>query len=180
MWDIFEHFRFIKNLFDFDCPTGKVSIVLSAIINIFSVAMGWFHYFIDNILGISLLFAVMVFIIMFMDLCTGLAASKREKKQIESKKGTRWIIKFGAYVTFIAILQTFTIESALNGFDWVTYPLNIIKFYLMIHIVLCETKSIDENLQRLGYHMDIFKFVENIFMDISKLFSKRINIGGKK
>ena len=109
---------------------------------------------------------------MVADLITGLMASSKEKKTKESKKGLRWAVKFIIYVAGIHILNGLCIEASVTGLDEIAVPMQIIKFYLLIHICIWETISIDENLVRCGINLNITKFVR----EASSIFKQKIGV----
>ncbi len=177
MWNIFEHYKFLKHLFNFrndvvvECST--ISAIGSVLVNGILIIMDWYKYFADNILGVSVFFITMIFIIMLVDLCSGLAASKKEGQKRTSKKGLRWVFKFGSYVLFIYVINAFVKEVVSMGHDWLYVPLNVIKLYMLFHIVMWETKSIEENITRMGYNARIFGIIDTTFKNIKKIFSKQ-------
>ena len=91
-----------------------------------------------------------------------------------SKKGLRWVFKLGSYILFIYVLNAFTLEAAREGHQWLTLPLNIIKLYVVFHIALWEIKSIDENLQRMGYAFRIFGMADRVAALIRRLTARRL------
>lgn len=180
MWNVFEHFRFVKSLFDFSNDTvrecGVLGIVFSLLVNMVSAITGMFNYFALEVLGVSIFFITMIFIVMLIDLVSGLAASKREGEKRESKKGLRWVFKLGSYMVFIYVSNAFSLEASTNGFEWLAYPLNVIKLYVVFHIVFWEMKSIDENLKRLGYSFQIFQLFNLLFISIRRMFKYKIGV----
>lgn len=180
MWNVFEHFRFVKSLFDFSNDTvrecGVLGIVFSLLVNMVSAITGMFNYFALEVLGVSIFFITMIFIVMLIDLVSGLAASKREGEKRESKKGLRWVFKLGSYMVFIYVSNAFSLEASANGFEWLAYPLNVIKLYVVFHIVFWEMKSIDENLKRLGYSFQIFQLFNLLFISIRRMFKYKIGV----
>lgn len=183
MWDIFEHFKFIKHLFNYRDSTviecSAVSAVWSVIINAIMLITGWFEYFADNVLGISVFLIVMIFIVMLIDLFSGLAASRKEGKKRTSKKGLRWVFKMGSYILFIYVINAFVKEALLMDQNWLAVPLSVIKLYLIFHIIMWETKSIEENFRRLGYNTRIFGMMAAAYKNIKRIFSKNPDVGIK-
>ena len=117
----------------------------------------------------------MLFIVMITDYITGLAASKYEEKAraekegrdskpvFTSKKGLRWVFKFGSYITFLYI--SFSLEQHIqkNDLDILTYVSKVAHFYILMHIFYWELKSVDENFERLGFKFKIFGVFNSIF-----------------
>ena len=178
MWELFEQYRFIRQAFDFtsaqvrDC--GLLGGAASLAVNLLALATGCYRALAERVLGVGVFFITMLFVIMLADLLTGLAASRRAGEPRTSKKGLRWVFKLGSYILFIYVLNAFTLEAAREGHQWLTLPLNIIKLYVVFHIALWEIKSIDENLQRMGYAFRIFGMADRVAALIRRLTARRL------
>ena len=178
MWELFEQYRFIRQAFDFtsaqvrDC--GLLGGAASLAVNLLALATGCYRALAERVLGVSVFFITMLFVIMLADLLTGLAASRRAGEPRTSKKGLRWVFKLGSYILFIYVLNAFTLEAAREGHQWLPLPLNIIKLYVVFHIALWEIKSIDENLQRMGYAFRIFGMADRVAALIRRLTARRL------
>lgn len=196
MKEIFEQFQFIPRMFNTSSvevqDTGIFSIIWSAIIWFF---MQVFHITV-NIIGVSVLFSIVLFIVMVSDFITGIQASKKEFREAnpgkkfegESKKGLRWVIKYMVYVTGFFILNVMVKEvSALdieelekfmkmNLAGLIVGIFKIIKLFLMLYILRWELKSIDENFERLGYSFKIFSFFDNFIHSISTIFKSKTGV----
>lgn len=168
----FEQYSFLKPLFNYKLEKTQDSAMLGAIISLLSNFALWvtgaFESFSENFLGVGAAFIVMIFVIMIADFITGIFAAKKRKEDLESKKGLRWVVKLGSYIFFVYILNAFSKEAALQSYDWLCYPLGIIKIYILAHITIWELKSIDENLASLGYDLRILKMIDPIFKAITK------------
>lgn len=179
MKDIFEQLVFLKPMLDINSPkvqdTGGWSLFLtfcSIVTGAVNIVTGTFTFISGTVMGISVYFAITLFVIMVADLITGLMASSKEHKPKESKKGLRWAVKFFIYVTGIYILNGLCVEAAVTGLDEIAVPMQIIKFYLLFHICIWETLSIDENLVRCGINLNITKFVR----EVSSIFKSKIGV----
>ena len=179
MKDIFEQLVFLKPMLDIHSPkvqdTSTWSLFLtfcSIVTGAVNIVTGTFTFISGTVMGISVYFAITLFVIMVADLITGLMASSKEKKTKESKKGLRWAVKFIIYVAGIHILNGLCIEASVTGLDEIAVPMQIIKFYLLIHICIWETISIDENLVRCGINLNITKIVR----EASSIFKQKIGV----
>lgn len=175
MWDILEHYKFLKHLFNYGLEKVQESAFFSVLANAILILMGYFNYFADHIVGVSASFIIMVAVVMSVDLITGLKAAKKEKQDRTSKKGLRWVFKLGSYIMFVYGLNTFIIECSTYGFDWLQYPLNLLKMYVIGHILFWETKSIDENFERLGYSLRILKLADEIWYFFRDIVKKKVD-----
>lgn len=168
----FEQYSFLKPLFNYKLEKTQDSAMLGVIISLVSNFTLWFtgafKSFSENFLGVGVAFIVMIFIIMIADFITGIFAAKKRKEDLESKKGLRWVVKFGSYILFVYILNAFSKEAALQSYEWLCYPLGIIKIYILAHITIWELKSIDENLASLGFDLRILKMIDPVFKAITK------------
>lgn len=176
MWELFEHYRFIGQTFDFtsarvrDCSLLGGAASLAA--NLLALLSGGCRGLAEQVLGVSVFFVTMLFVIMLADLLTGLAASRRAGEPRTSKKGLRWVFKLGSYVLFIYVLNAFMLEAARGGHDRLAVPLNVVKLYVVFHIALWEIKSIDENLQRIGYALRIFRLADRLAALLRRLAAR--------
>lgn len=131
--------------------------------------------FSEKFLGISGGLFMILFVVMITDYITGLKASKKEGKKFCSKRGLEWVFKLGSYLVFLGV--SFLIRKELIAYDlgMMEMPFKVIHFYILIHIFWWETKSIDENFERLGYSFRILKLFDSLFEVIKGLFKKKID-----
>lgn len=178
----FEQYAFLKSLFNYKLEKVQDSAILGAVVSAFvNVALwltGAFKSFSENSLGVGVAFVLMIFVIMIIDLITGLCAAKKRHEEIKSKKGLRWVVKFGSYLLFVYILNCFSRELIALSYDWLEYPLGIIKIYVLAHIAIWEIKSIDENFESLGYSLKIFKLADPIFKAFRKSLKDKAGDSG--
>lgn len=182
MSDYLEQFAFAKNLFDYKDVKVQDSSFLATIVSIISnivlVITDKFTWFCDNLVGVSVAAMSMIFVIMIVDYITGIIAAKKRGEKLESKKGIRWVVKFGSYLTAIYIINCLSKESVYQGMDWITYPLNIVKIYFIFHIALWETKSIDENFESIGWKFRIFKLFNVVGNGLTGMIKKKADDAG--
>jgi phage-related holin len=171
-----EHLHFLTRLFDYSDLKVKISSFYGGVLGaLFSLISG----FSEGFIGISGSLFILLFVVMITDYITGLKASKREGKKFTSKKGLGWVFKFGSYLVFLAVSLFLRDELMYLGLDWLKTPFKIIHFYLLVHIFLWETKSIDENFERLGYSFKILKLADEIFLSVRSMFKKTIDDNDK-
>lgn len=171
-----EQYGFVKSLFDVSSEKVKESAFFSVVVNFIIAAMGYFTYFTNNILGMSVSFIVMLMVIMTTDYITGIRAAKIENVKTCSKKGLRGFFKFWSYIGFLYVMNQFVVESRSYEFDWLTHSLNSIKMFVMITVCFWELKSIDENLDKLGYDFRIFKFLDVVYGAVKSMFKNNTHI----
>ena len=171
--DEMEHYNFLSKLFDYSQDKVKDAAFLGGLFGyIFSV----FAMFSNGVLGISAGLFLMLIVIMVTDYVTGLMASKKEGKKFVSKKGLGWVFKLGSYMVFLSVsfmLQDEIVNKA--GCEFLRFPMELIHFYILIHIFMWETKSVDENFERLGYSFRILKLFNRILFTTKKQVKNKID-----
>ena len=170
MKEVFEQLAFIKPMLNADDPKVQWAGLWSLICTCVSVVTGAFQFLSEEIMGVNVLFTILLFVIMIADYITGLRAATKEGIPKRSKKGLRWVIKLGVYITLISILSSLVAES--KGIESASTALLLIKIYVMFHICFWEAESIDENLERLGYNFRILK----VLKDLQKVFKSKIGM----
>lgn len=173
-----EHYTFIARLFDFSQSKVQDVSVLSVII---AYWLSILTMFTNSVLGISALLFGLLIIVMLTDYITGLAASKKEGVKFCSKKGLGWVFKLGSYMIFLAI--SFALQKEItcaSGFEFMKWPMQLIHFYILIHIFIWETKSVDENFERLGYNFRILKLFSSILLIAKSKVKDKISEDGKR
>lgn len=202
MVKIFEQFMFIPKMFNTSSHKVQECGLWSVVCSFFIWLIDWCTHFTTHIIGVSVLYAFLLFLIMVADFITGIRAAKKEflkeypgeKWESESKKGLRWVIKYFTYIMGFFLINVITKEvTSLNlgviadlsgiNFDSIFILIfKVIKLFLMLYILRWECKSIDENLERLGYDFKIFDFFDNAVTAITSLFKSKtgIDISDKK
>lgn len=193
MKEIFEQFQFIPKMFDTTSQKVQSCSLWSVVVSAITLIIDLMTHFTVNIIGISTLYAIMIFFVMVADFITGIKASKTEwlkehpgeKWSSESKKGLRWAIKYITYISGFYIINVTSKEVAaisigailgINVDEIFSMIFKVIKIYLMLHILRWEVKSIDENLERSGYDFKIFDFFDNAITAITSLFKNKTGI----
>lgn len=159
-----EHYYFLTKLFDFSKIEVQVSVV-------WSVMAAYLAVLSNNFMGISASIFMLLFAVMLIDYITGLAASKKEGLAFISKKGLKWVFKLGSYMIFLAVSMGLRKEIIMNGLEFLDVPMKLFHFTILIHVFYWETRSVDENLERLGYSFRVLKLMSwglNIIKSIAK------------
>lgn len=171
--DEMEHYNFLIKLFDYSQEKVKDAAFLGGL---FGYILSVIAMFCNSILGISVgLFALLI-VVMVTDYITGLMAAKKEKQKLVSKKGLGWVFKLGSYMVFLSVsfmLQNEIVNKA--GFEFLRFPMELIHFYILIHIFMWETKSVDENFERLGYSFRILKLFSGLLNVTKKQVKNKID-----
>lgn len=188
MWSVLEQYGFLKTIFSFNTERIREAAFWGIVANSVIMLMGALNYFANDVLGISAAVAIMIFIIVFGDLITGISASYYEEKTkpiadqkplrhvFSSKKGLKWAFKFCSYTIFIYVLNSLVQEVRTYEFDWLTYPMNVIKLFVIFTICFWELKSIDENFEKMGWSFQIFKLLNPIYAIFKKLVKKNVDV----
>lgn len=176
MYTALEQYGFIKAYLDFNSEKLRIAAFFGIVLNLIIMLTGMFNYLANEILGISPAVAIMIFIIMFFDLITGVSASTYEGVEITSKKGARWIFKFGSYATFLYVMDCLIHEITTYSLAWLLYPMTVIKLFIVFTICFMELKSIDENFERMGISLRIFKFLDPFYIIFKKAIKKNTNV----
>ncbi len=171
MKEVMEHLAFLTRLFDFADMKVKIAsfygVIASTLLTIIST-------FSVSILGISGGLFLLLFTIMITDYITGLRASKKEGLRFISKKGLGWVFKFGSYLIVLSVSLSLRRELCANGFEWMEVPLIAIHFYILVHILMWELKSVDENFKRLGHEFKVLGLITSIFLIVQDTLKKKI------
>lgn len=176
MNEIFEQLKFLKHITNIGDPKVQECSfwgIIGTLLICFSNAT---HFLAESILGITVYFTIALFVIMVVDLITGLMAANKEHQRKTSKKGLRWVFKFGSYILFVYIINALGTDSIRTGIDSIPFLMEVIKYYVVFHIAAWEIKSIDENLERNGYSFRIFKLFDNIYALAMKLINDKIGL----
>lgn len=202
MKQVFEQFLFIPRMLNTSNHKVQECGIWSVIWSFIIWIADWFTHFTTHIIGVSVLYAFLLFVIMVADYITGIRAAKKEwikehqgkRWKGESKKGLRWVIKYFTYIMGFFLINVITKEvnslnlgviADLSGIDFDAIFIlifKVIKLFLMLYIMRWELTSIDENLERLGYDFQIFDFFDNTVTSIAGLFKSKtgIDINDKK
>lgn len=172
-----EHYHFLTKLFDYSQPRVQDA-------GFFAAILGWWisvlTMFTDTVLGISIGLFGLLILIMLTDYGTGLAAAKKEGQKFISKKGIGWVFKLGSYMVFLTV--SFSLQNEIAGkagLEFMRWPMQLIHFYILIHIFLWETQSVDENFERLGYSFRIMKLFSSVLTIAKSKVKDKISEDGK-
>lgn len=166
-------------MFSLSTDKAKETTFLGAIVTPIAMAVTMFSYWANEILGMTVWAALMIFVIMFIDLITGVSAAAISNKPddvLRSKKGLRWVFKFGSYTVFIYVLNSLVKESATNSYSWIVESMNVVKLFVIFKICFWELKSIDENMEKMGYSFRIFKLLDPIYNIFTGLIKKNTDV----
>lgn len=166
-----EHLNFLTRLFDYSDLKVKIASFYGAIISALLTTVSAFSV---GILGISAGLFILLFVIMITDYITGLQASKKEGLKFISKKGLGWVFKFGSYLMVLSVSLTLRREMIANGMEWLEIPFIAIHFYILVHILMWELKSVDENFKRLGHEFKVLALISDIFLIVRVMLKKKI------
>ena len=170
MKDVFEQLSFVKPMVDIGNPRVQEAGVWGMVCTLASLFTGAFRFLSEEVMGVSILFTIILFVIMIADYITGLKAATKEGVPKRSKKGLRWVIKLGVYIMLISMLSSLCAESKEVESAYAT--MSLIKIYVMFHICFWEITSIDENLERLGYSFRILK----ILKEVRRIFKSKVGV----
>ena len=178
MWTVLEQYSFLKPMFSFSTEKAKETTFLGAVATSLAMVTTMFNYWANEVLGMTVWACLMIFIIMFIDLITGVAsvAIIDGKDALCSKKGLRWIFKFGSYTVFVYVLNSLVKESTVYGYSWITEAITVIKLFVIFKICFWEMKSIDENFEKLGYSFRIFKMLDPIYGIFKNVIKKNTDV----
>jgi len=160
-----------KSFLDYFQSCFKWGISSSSVV--LSLTFGALASNFELIIGLEPVVYLAFVLLLFMEFFTGIKASLKEGKKIESKKFGRIILKILTYTILIGIINIFKtrlpvpkiFDSEINIYSWVFYTvINLIIIQLII--------SVFENLSRLGY-----KESSKIFGVIGKASEKWFKLG---
>lgn len=158
--------NFIASTFGF-C-LNKKAITLSILLSGISI-------FIERFIGLTPLAFTCFIILLFLEFLTGIRASLKEGRKIESKKFGRVILKLVIYTLIIGIINTF--RKDINVPVIFNKEINIYSaiHFVTINLILIQLLiSLFENLSRLG-----FEESSKVFRIIKKIAQKWIDFDKK-
>lgn len=167
-----HHLKFLTKIFDYTDVKVRFATFWGGV---GSTAFSFLNTFAGDILGISFGLLILLFFIMLCDYFTGLQASMHEKKVFSSKRGLSWVFKLGFYMITLAVSLALRKETMLLNLEWLSIPHYLLHYYILIHIISWELKSIDENMDRLGHSIKILKLFDKIALMFTKIIEKKID-----
>jgi hypothetical protein len=157
--NLMQEFGF-KTSTDFLLSTFGFSIKKSVLL------MGGFFGFLEvavkDFIGLDPLVYISFVILLFLEFLTGIKASVKEGKKIQSKRIGRVILKIMIYTLIIGIINIFSTKLFIPKV--LGYSLNIysVIYYSVLNLIIFQLLlSVFENLTRLGYSEtnQVFKFL---------------------
>ena len=135
---------------------------------VLSVTFGTLSSITDKFLGLEPLVYLCFLILLIVEFITGISASIREGKKIESKRLGRFIVKIVVYTLMIAIVNILnkSFDDRIVGKIY-----NFIYWVIIDFITLQLIISVFENLSRLG-----FQESSRVFNKINKYLSKWFDV----
>lgn len=131
-----------------------------------------------SFLGIGVGFILFFFVLIMVDLFTGIIAAKHEGETIMSAKILFTVYKIFFYMAFF--LMVYLIKKELTRQDYWIYEqfihgMNVVSLTVLVLLVLREYVSIGENFERrFGKKHEIFKLVDKIADIIENKLIKKI------
>ena len=165
---ILQGFGF-ENLADLGQSVIHTSVGFPAVIKT-SLILGTIATFIEQFIGLAPMAYLAFILLVILEFITGIKASLKNGKKIESRKFGRMIIKIAAYTIILGIVhifKTFLLVPEIFG-----YGLNIYEwlYYVILNMILVQLIiSVVENLSRMGL-MEANKMLVVIKKQISKWF----------
>jgi len=149
-------------------------------IAILSVSLSTFTFITNAIftdyVGLQPIVYLSFFVLLLMEFATGIYASLKEGKKIESRKLGRFILKIASYTLVLTMVNIFskhigTIGLFGNDFNMYAYVYSIVLNMIIIQLII----SVLENLSRLG-----FRETSSVMQFIMKRFDKYLNLKEKE
>lgn len=154
-WGFNSHSDFMTSVFHY--KQTKMMIAFSLPISMIST-------FIDKYLGLELMVYVSFLILLAVEFGTGVLASIREGKKIESRRFGRFIVKVMVYTSMIGVSNIMGKAVVSNKFN---YMYELIH-WVIIHLITIQLIiSVFENMSRLG-----FQESSRVFKKINGYLSK--------
>ncbi len=122
-----------------------------------SGCLAYFSYVFENIFGIHAIVATILVILFFLEMHTGIKASRKEGKGFQSSKFPKGWFKLGVYAIMIGSMNLCSVyipHREVLGFDINIYSFLHYAFYNYIIINLFISNV--ENFVRLGWEMGGF------------------------
>lgn len=116
---------------------------------------------------------------------TWLAAHPDKKWKSDPEKALGWVIEYAAFIggfflINVLLKEVYTMNfgsmAGVNIDELFILIFKVIKLFFMIYIIRWKLKSIDENLEKLGYDFRIFDFLENAIATVTSLFKSKTGI----
>lgn len=132
-----------------------------------SITLGGVSNFISNYVGLEPIIFAFFISLLLIEVVTGIRASVREGKKIESKRFSRFIFKVFIYTFMISMLNVMSLKFKGMMSNLYGTLFHIVFHYIMLHLTL----SVFENMCRLGYRES-----SRVFNAVSKYLDKFFNL----
>ena len=137
-----------------------------------SITVAGLSSFIDKWLGLEPMVFIAFCVLLVIEFATGISASIREGKKIESRKFGRFICKVFVYTLMIGVVHILNTSSNGRIVGKVyTFIYWVIVDYISLQLII----SVFENLSRLG-----FQETSKVFKKINKYLSKWFDLKDEK
>lgn len=134
----------------------KVTLLLSTV-------FGTLASLFEEYLGMNIAVYIGLIVLIIFEFYTGIKASIRKGKKIESSRLPRIVIKVGVYTILLGLSNLFALHigptkvfnSEFNVYSWL--------YYIILNVVILQMFiSVFENLSRLGFpeYNKLFRFLE--------------------
>lgn len=133
---------------------------------ILSSVMFTLSQFIENVFGINSFLFIAIVVTNIFDFIVGLYAAKRNREVICYVKGVRTLIKLGAYLVFLFIINALRKQDEiLPGMEGIV---KFLHYYISFHILIWESKSINEKLLKLNVDLGLSGLFKTLWKKVSK------------
>lgn len=116
-----------------------------------AAVIGYIATFIEDYIGVTVVVYIAFVVLLVGEFISGIAASLKQGKKIQSRKFGRMIVKIGAYTTILGVLNVFA--KQLPSPEIFDFDINIHKwlFYAVFNMIIIQLLiSVFENLDKLG------------------------------
>jgi len=126
------------------------------------ISLGTLAAVVESFVGLDPLVYIAFIVLLYIEFRTGIKASIKDNKKIQSKKIGRVILKMLTYTVIIGIINIFRTRlfiPSILGFEVNIYS---VVYYAVLNLIIIQLLlSVFENLSRLGYRETnkIFHFI---------------------
>jgi hypothetical protein len=153
----------------FHVDSAKVIAVVSAFFGVIAT-------FIERFIGLEPVVYLAFLLLLAMEFYTGIKASLKEGRKIESKKFGRFIFKIASYSLIIGIVNIFRTEFHVPSIAGMEVNVWHFIYYTSLNMVIIQLViSVFENLSRLG-----FRETNLVFKAVANKVGKYINLEENK
>jgi phage-related holin len=138
-----------------------------------SITLGCVAEFTHDMLGLDPYVYSAFVLLIALEFITGIKASLKEGKKIQSKRFGRVILKLGVYTMMIGILNIFSTRLYVPELFGQRINIYAIIYFTMLNLLTSQLiLSLLENLSRLG-----FEETSKIYKAIAKILKKYFDLG---